>query len=128
MGKITCFHEDVFYEYFRPFRHSAARFDIWGNLGLETFGDDYLLAREYAREYVWTVVEGCADDQWIVPGLHYVNRVCYLLTEMPHSEAFIEFRVSRTPRSLSPLGLARRIVTLRKVLAQTKPAGRLQRH
>ncbi len=120
MVKTTCFHEDVFYEYFRPFRHPAARFDIWGNLGLETFGDDYLLAREYASEYVWTVVDGCADDQWIIPGLHHVNRICYLLTEMPHNEASIEFRVSRSPRSLSPLGLTRRIVTLRKVMAQSE--------
>jgi hypothetical protein len=90
VDKTTCFHEDVFYEYFRPFRHPAARFDIWGSIGLETFGDDFLLAREYAQEYVWTVVDA-STDQWIIPGLHHVNRVCYLLTEIPHSDASIEF-------------------------------------
>lgn len=63
----TCFHEDVFYKHFRPFRHPAARFDIWGGHGLETFGEDLRLVREYDRTYVWTVLDG-DKDQWIIPG------------------------------------------------------------
>ena len=117
MTAILRFHEDVFYTYFRPFRHPASRFDIWGGYGLETFGDDLSLARGYPSKYVWTVVDGLSD-QWIIPGLHYVNRDCYLLTEMPHNNAPVEFRVSRNPRSLTRLGLARRIGKLNRVLAQ----------
>jgi hypothetical protein len=112
----TNFHEDVFYEYFRPFRHREAKFDIWGGLGLETFGEDLDLVGKYDKSFVWTVVDG-DKDQWIVPGLHYVNRVCYLLSEVPHNEGEIQFRVSSSVRSLSPLGLRRRISTLRRRLA-----------
>lgn len=31
---LKTFHEDVFYEHFRPFRHDKSEFDIWGGLGL----------------------------------------------------------------------------------------------
>ena len=115
MLRSTAFHEDVFYEYFRPFRHPDAEFDIWGGHGLETFGADLALVRNYDPNYVWTVLDG-DTDQWIVSGLYRVNRVCYLLTEVPHRGAAIEFRVSRSASSLSRLGLTRRIATLRRIL------------
>lgn len=111
----SAFHEDVFYEYFRPFRHPAAQFDIWGGHGLETFGADFQLVRRHSHEHVWTVVDG-DEDQWIIPGISYVNRICYLLTELPHDGAPIEFRVVRAARPLTPLGLARRLSTLRRVM------------
>lgn len=113
----TCFHEDVFYEYFRPFRHPAAQLDIWGGYGLETYGSDLQLVREYDQRHVWTVVDGDVD-QWIVPGLRYVNRICYLLTERPHYNVALEFRISRYGSSITQLGLARRIRTLRRLLPE----------
>src|ERR1035437_1131493 len=118
MDKITVFHEDVFYEYLRPYRHPAASRDIWGGDGLETFGEDLQLVRGYDLNYVWTVVDGCeGNDQWITPGFHYVNRICYLLTNVAHNDAPIEFRVENRPRSLTPLGLSRRISTLRRIMS-----------
>lgn len=108
------FHEDVFYEYFHPFRHPAAQFDIWGGYGLETFGADLQLVRSYDQRYLWTVVDGDVD-QWIVPGFHLVNRICYLVTECPHNDAMIAFRLARYERSLTDVGLARRLCTLRRV-------------
>jgi len=112
------FHEDVFYEYFRPFRHPDAAFDdIWGGHGLETYGKDLVLVRGYDPNHIWTVLD-CDSGQMIVPGYHHVNRVCYILTELPHMGAPIEFRVARPIRFLSPLGLARRIATLRRVIVQ----------
>ena len=53
MQESNAFHEDVFYEYFRPFRHPSANFDIWGGLGLETFGDDLKLVRDYDENFVY---------------------------------------------------------------------------
>ena len=40
-------HEDTFYEYFKPYRHSDACHDIWGGLGLETFGKDLDTVRNW---------------------------------------------------------------------------------
>ena len=112
------FHEDVFYEYFRPFRHPNAGFDIWGGHGLETFGADLQIVRQYDQDFVWTLLE-CDGGEWIIPGFHYVNRLCYLLTEVPHLGALIEFRVAPSHQSLTPLGLSRRIAILRRILSKT---------
>lgn len=121
MQKTTAFHEDVFYEYFRPFRHPLAGFDIWGGHGLETFGDDLQLAFNHDENHVWTVVDGeVGTDQWIIPGFHRVNRICFLLTEVAHHDAPVEFRIERGPRSLTPIGLARRITTLKRILSESK--------
>ena len=113
---MTIFHEDVYYAYFQPFRHPASHFDIWSSHGLETFGDDFQIVRHFDQNFVWTVVEGGGADQWITPGLHYVNRVCYLLTRMPHNYAPIEFRTEGRPRSMTPRGLARRMTALRRIM------------
>jgi hypothetical protein len=117
MDRAASFHEDVFYEYFRPFRHPNAEFNIWGGEGLETFGSDLAIVLNHSQDYVWTVLD-CDSDQWIVPEMHHVNRVCYLLTEHPHYGAPIEFRVARYPSTLTPVGLSRRITTLRRVMDQ----------
>ena len=113
----TTFHEDVFYAHFRPFRHNKSEFDIWGGLGLETFGHDLHLVRSYPTEYVWSVLDGCeGPDQWIAPGIRLVNRVCYMLTEVPHDWADVQFRVSHDLTALTSIGLRRRLSTLRKTL------------
>ena len=31
-----------------------------------------------------TVVDADDGDQWILTGIHTVNRICYLITEVPH--------------------------------------------
>lgn len=113
----TVFHEDVFFEFFRPFRHPSSRFNIWGGIGLETFGSDLELVRGYSENFVWTVLDGCeGPDQWIVPGVHYVNRICYLLTEVEHDDLPVEFRVALRPRPITQVGLTRRINALRKLI------------
>lgn len=57
-------HEDTFYEFFVPYRHPESRFDIWGGLGLETFGEDLQLVRKLDSSYVWTVLDsGCDEDR-----------------------------------------------------------------
>ena len=117
MMSPATFHEEVFYQYFRPFRHDKSEFDIWGGLGLETFGNDLHLVRSYPTECVWSVLDGgVGPDQWIAPGIHFVNRVCYMLTEVPHDWADVLFRVHQNMNSLTAMGLKRRLSTLRKML------------
>ena len=117
MPRTKVFHEEVFYAYFRPFRHPAASYDIWGGDGLETFGDDFQIGKRINSSFLWTVVDGGEGaDQLIAPGLHYVNRVCYLLTSEPHDWAPIEFRVGPVLRAITARRLACRITTLRRVM------------
>ena len=112
------FHEDLFYEYFKPYRHSQAHHDVWGGHGLETFGDDLEIVYGQDPVYLWTVIDGdSTPDQWIVSGFHYVNRVCYLITEKPHNSIHMEFRVGRRTHSLTKLGMERQATRMRKLLA-----------
>ncbi len=113
----SVFHEDTFYEYFKPIRHADAQYDIWGGHGLETFGKDFDTVRHQDPAFVWTVVDGDSGvDQWITTGIHYVNRDCYLVTELPHNSIPVAFRVRSGPHSLTPLGLKRQMLKLERLL------------
>lgn len=74
---------------------------------------DLQIVRAQSIGFVWTVLDGI--DQWIPPGMHHVNRLCYLLTEVAHDWALVAFRMDRRLDSLTLLGLTRRISTLRSV-------------
>jgi hypothetical protein len=113
-------HEDTFYEYFKPYRHANACHKIWGGLGLETFGKDLDTVLEADASYVWTVLDDCSGkDQWITPGIHFVNRNCYLITEKSHKEIDIEFRVPRRLNSLTPIGLARQMNKIDRLIQKS---------
>ena len=116
MSMPIVLHEDVFYEHFKPISHPEAQFEIWGGHGLETFGKDFEIVRRYDSAYVWTVIDGdIGSNQWIVPGIHYVNRICYLVSEVPHNGIDVEFRVRSHPSSLTELGLRRQLSRLKKM-------------
>lgn len=123
------FHEDVFFEFFEPYRHPGASFDdIWDGIGLETFGADLEIVRQLAPEYVWTIVDAdCGSDQWVTPGVRYVNRNCYLVSRKPNHRIDIDFRIRHFYSCLTPLGLRRQLSKLKRLLAevpsQQVPAG-----
>ncbi|MCK9387429.1 MAG: hypothetical protein M0Q22_03415 [Sulfuritalea sp.] len=113
------FHEDTFYEYFEPYRHPEAHFDIWGGIGLETFDEDLEIVRQMNPEYVWTVVDGeCGSGQWIAPGIRYIDRICYLVTREPHKWIDLGFRIPHSLSSLTPLGLRRQVTQLKRLIAE----------
>jgi hypothetical protein len=118
MVKIRIFHEDTFYEFFEPYRHPETQFDIWGEIGLETFGKDLEIVQQIDPGYLWTVVDGSTgNDQWITPGFRYVNRVCYLVTRKAHKSINVDFRVRNRPSSLTPLGIRRQMTSLERLWA-----------
>jgi len=121
VSNYVVLHEDTFYEYYKPYRHPQASDDVWGGHGLETFGSDLEIVRRSDPNHLWTVLEDCeSDDYLIATGFHYVNRVCYLLTEVPHHWIPIDFRVKYRPRpySLTKLGLARQIARIKRMEVQ----------
>jgi len=100
-------HEDAFYAFFRPYRHPQAGCDIWGGIGLGTYGADLELVKSLPATHLWTVVDGDDGNQWILTGIHTVNRVCYLVTEIAHDWRDIEFRIPARGYALTTLGLLR---------------------
>jgi len=59
---------------------------------------------------------GGTADQWIIPGIHTVNRICYLITEVPHDWKDIQFRIPARGYSLTRMGLLRQINKIRNLL------------
>ena len=116
-------HEDAFYEYFKPYRHPESCHNIWGGLGLETFGKDLDTVRKQDDSYVWTVMDGeSGNDQWISPGIHFVNRICYLITEKSHQGLDVEFRIPSRLNSLTPIGLKRQLNKIAHLVKENHPA------
>lgn len=104
-------HEDVFFEYFKPFHHPMCVSDIFGGIGLETYGSDLDLVKSINANNLWTVTEEVGEF-WISPGFRHVNRHCYLVTRIPHNYLPIEFRSNRYRPSLTPIGLKRMVSKL----------------
>jgi hypothetical protein len=112
-------HEDVFYDYFKPYRHPKTTCNCWGGIGLETFGGDLDLVRNHDSAYVWTVMDGGESaDQWIGSGYHFVNRIAYLVTERAHHDLSLDFRVPRRMCGLTRLGMTRQMNQLKRFLIQ----------
>ena len=55
----------------------------------ETFGKEYDFVKKANPLNIWTLVDG-EDGTYIVDGWHYVNRIAYFITEMPHNDEGIE--------------------------------------
>jgi len=90
---------------------------------LETFGKDLELVRSLPVESVWTVVDGDDADQWILTGTHTVNRICYLVTEVPHGWKDIQFRIPARGYSLTSLGLQRQVNKIGRFIALNEYSG-----
>lgn len=74
MKNIT---EDEFDEKFKPITNPYS-----DSLVFETYGQEHNFVRGRPNNTVWTML----DDNTIVSGYHFVNRVGYYITEVPWTE------------------------------------------
>jgi hypothetical protein len=51
----------------------------------ETFGNDLKTVLAQNEKYVWTCIDG-DDGMYFVSGVHFVNRIYYLITNEPWEE------------------------------------------
>ena len=54
-----------------------------GGCLFETHGEEFAFVRRQDPLTVWTLVDGDDGDMYLVSGLHFVNRVGYLLSTVP---------------------------------------------
>lgn len=63
--------------------------DFWGCM-FETYGTDieYLKANHTAKYNLWTLVDNNPNSRYldVVPGVHWVNRMGYFVTEVPWTD------------------------------------------
>jgi hypothetical protein len=49
----------------------------------ETFGEEFAFVRQQDPATVWTFVDAEDDQQLVISGLHYVDRIGYLISSKP---------------------------------------------
>jgi hypothetical protein len=54
-----------------------------GGCLFETFGEEFAFIKRQDPLKVWTLVDGDDGDMYLINGLHFVNRVGYLLSTIP---------------------------------------------
>ena len=65
-----------------------------GGCLFETYGEELEFVRRQDPCTVWTLVDGDDDDQYLVSGFHFVNRIGYLVSTVPLPEELdIEVRI-----------------------------------
>lgn len=71
---------DAFAEKFKPIKNHISKYDE--SLMFETFGAEFEYVKEQDFRHVWTWVDGDMSSL-LVPGIAYVNRLGYYVTEVP---------------------------------------------
>ena len=77
--------EEQFYETYKPVKNPFNANASWDGSMLETFGRELAHVQEvfkFAPNTVWTVLD-CDGALVVGSGFHYVNRVGYIITEVP---------------------------------------------
>ena len=118
--RTRTFHEDLFFEHMKPYRpegveKNALNICLDSNPMLETYGADYEFVLKADPNYLWTLLE--ADGAlYITSGRHFVNRIGYYITELPHHGLHLEFRMGRDEPALTAVGLNARKKTLDRMI------------
>ena len=79
----------TFWNRFRPLHNhidpeKASRKDETGQVNIfETFGKELTFVHCQRRNKIWTLIDGEDGRQHIISGFHTVDRVGYLVTEVP---------------------------------------------
>ena len=60
----------------------------------ETYGDEFDYVRRFDPRRVWTLIDGDDGDLYVASGLHFVNRIGYLLSRDPVAEGtFVQVHI-----------------------------------
>jgi len=88
MTEVKTLTEDQFDEQFTLVENHIDNNASWGGAMFETFGEelDYVRMKAQKGNNVWTIIEGDDDSMFIVNGVHFVNRIGYLITREEWTE------------------------------------------
>jgi hypothetical protein len=80
---------EEFVEKYKPITNHLSTDNMFDNTTFETYGEDldYVL-KNISKNVVWTVIHGEGDDWYISTGYHIVNRLAYIITEVPYESEF----------------------------------------
>ena len=62
-----------------------------GSMAFETYDEDFDFVKTQNPNHVWTLVDGDSGDPVVIAGLHFVNRVHYIITIKPWEDENLSF-------------------------------------
>jgi hypothetical protein len=80
---------EEFEDEFKPMSNHLVPGAAYNGYAFETYGPELTYVQELAAKHpgkVWTVVDGDDNSSWLVSGLHFVNRVFYVITNVATAE------------------------------------------
>ena len=79
--KTITFEE--FIETYKPQKNPFVQDSSYDGHMFETYGVELAHVREYGNKNIWTIINCENEESWIIPGFHFVNRLGYILCEIP---------------------------------------------
>jgi hypothetical protein len=75
---------DEFLEKYKPVNNHIRLDSPFDNKMFETYDGELSFVKSNIKNgTVWTIVEN-NDDMWVIPGMFYINRIGYFVTEEPY--------------------------------------------
>lgn len=74
--------EDNFDDLFKPKQNHIDKNAAFSGCMYETFGSELEYVRSCNPKCIWTILD-CGDKLYLAAGYHHVNRLGYIITEVP---------------------------------------------
>lgn len=81
MTKIKTIDFDKFIACYEPFENHLVNDAPYSNYMFETYGVELEYVKLQDEDTVWTIVECDDEEEYIIQGFHYVNRIGYIITQ-----------------------------------------------
>lgn len=82
---------DEFIEKFKPQKNHVDNNASFNGMMYETYGAEFEFIKSQPESNVWTILDGDNGQLVVASGFHHVNRIGYIVTEVPVPEGeFIE--------------------------------------
>jgi len=77
---------------YRPIQNPFNKDGTYNNTAFETYGNEigYITSGEFKQNCIWTLIISDNEEFWIIPGLKYVDRFLYFVTEVPWEDENIQ--------------------------------------
>ena len=74
---------EIFEETYKPIKNPFVQDSSYDGYMFETYGVELAHVREQDNKNIWTIINCDNEEQYIVPGYAIVNRIGYLLCNIP---------------------------------------------
>lgn len=85
---------DEFIEKYEPIDNPYQKEAPFEGKMFETYGKELEEVENYGDKYIWTVIDGDYETEWIIPGFHRVNREGYFITLVPWEDDILEVNLN----------------------------------